>query len=159
MMTLNFDMISVALLIFAYLIGSIPAAIITCKLMGLPDPRKAGSGLSCKGYVAKPAYLYAFFAVPGQAPQLAVASSMALPPNDPFSFTIPVNPKWKGRLVVKVIASEKPLNLGAINKAPPAQRTAMLLKELQRVYPAPGGSADFIGTQGWADHTVWYEFN
>lgn len=29
--------------IFAYLVGSISAAIITCKLMGLPDPRTLGS--------------------------------------------------------------------------------------------------------------------
>ena len=31
------------LVIFAYLLGSISTAIITCKLMGLPDPRTEGS--------------------------------------------------------------------------------------------------------------------
>ncbi len=31
------------LIILAYLLGSISAAIITCKLMGLPDPRTVGS--------------------------------------------------------------------------------------------------------------------
>lgn len=31
------------LVIFSYLLGSISAAIITCKLMGLPDPRTLGS--------------------------------------------------------------------------------------------------------------------
>ncbi|HSW69794.1 MAG TPA: glycerol-3-phosphate 1-O-acyltransferase PlsY [Gammaproteobacteria bacterium] len=30
--------------IIAYLFGSISTAIVTCKLMGLPDPRKQGSG-------------------------------------------------------------------------------------------------------------------
>jgi glycerol-3-phosphate acyltransferase PlsY len=34
----------IALIIFAYLIGSISSAIIVCKLMGLPDPRTQGSG-------------------------------------------------------------------------------------------------------------------
>ena len=33
----------VILVIFAYLLGSIATAIITCKLMGLPDPRTEGS--------------------------------------------------------------------------------------------------------------------
>ena len=31
------------LIIFAYLLGSIATAIVTCKLMGLPDPRTQGS--------------------------------------------------------------------------------------------------------------------
>jgi glycerol-3-phosphate acyltransferase PlsY len=34
---------SYALVIFAYLLGSVSTAIITCKLMGLPDPRTTGS--------------------------------------------------------------------------------------------------------------------
>jgi glycerol-3-phosphate acyltransferase PlsY len=36
--------IEITLLIAAYLIGSISAAIVVCKLMGLPDPRTQGSG-------------------------------------------------------------------------------------------------------------------
>ncbi len=32
-----------ALIVLAYLLGSVSAAIITCKLMGLPDPRTEGS--------------------------------------------------------------------------------------------------------------------
>ena len=31
------------LILFAYLLGSVSSAIITCKLFGLPDPRQAGS--------------------------------------------------------------------------------------------------------------------
>ena len=34
---------SYALLVLAYLMGSVSTAIITCKLMGLPDPRTTGS--------------------------------------------------------------------------------------------------------------------
>lgn len=37
-------MIDIALILGAYLAGSISAAIITCRLMGLPDPRTQGSG-------------------------------------------------------------------------------------------------------------------
>lgn len=37
-------MIDIALIVVAYLLGSISTAIITCKLMGLPDPRGVGSG-------------------------------------------------------------------------------------------------------------------
>jgi len=33
-----------ALILFAYLLGSVSTAIIVCKLMGLPDPRSEGSG-------------------------------------------------------------------------------------------------------------------
>ncbi len=36
-------MLDIALVVFAYLLGSLSAAIITCKLMGLPDPRSEGS--------------------------------------------------------------------------------------------------------------------
>ena len=36
-------MISAALIIFGYLLGSISSAIIACRLMGLPDPRTEGS--------------------------------------------------------------------------------------------------------------------
>ena len=39
----NTGMQSTILIIAAYLIGSLSAAIITCKLMGLPDPRTQGS--------------------------------------------------------------------------------------------------------------------
>lgn len=34
----------ISLIIAAYLIGSISAAIVVCKMMGLPDPRSEGSG-------------------------------------------------------------------------------------------------------------------
>ena len=36
--------IEISLIITAYLIGSISAAIVVCKIMGLPDPRTEGSG-------------------------------------------------------------------------------------------------------------------
>ena len=35
--------LQLALTVFAYLLGSLSTAIITCKLMGLPDPRTQGS--------------------------------------------------------------------------------------------------------------------
>lgn len=35
--------LQIALIVLAYLLGSISTAIITCKLMGLPDPRTLGS--------------------------------------------------------------------------------------------------------------------
>ncbi|MBI2379572.1 MAG: glycerol-3-phosphate 1-O-acyltransferase PlsY [Gammaproteobacteria bacterium] len=37
-------MLDLALALVAYLFGSISTAIVTCKLMGLPDPRTVGSG-------------------------------------------------------------------------------------------------------------------
>lgn len=37
-------MLDYALILLAYLLGSISSAIIVCKLMGLPDPRGQGSG-------------------------------------------------------------------------------------------------------------------
>jgi glycerol-3-phosphate acyltransferase PlsY len=36
--------IDIALIIFAYLLGSISSAIVVCKIMRLPDPRTEGSG-------------------------------------------------------------------------------------------------------------------
>lgn len=36
-------MLDITLVVFAYLLGSVSAAIITCKVMGLPDPRAEGS--------------------------------------------------------------------------------------------------------------------
>ena len=38
------DLITCAALILAYLLGSVSAAIIVCRVMGLPDPRTDGSG-------------------------------------------------------------------------------------------------------------------
>ena len=38
------EILDYALIITAYLIGSLSSAIIVCKLMGLPDPRGKGSG-------------------------------------------------------------------------------------------------------------------
>ncbi len=38
------SVLDIALIGAAYLLGSISTAIITCKLMGLPDPRSGGSG-------------------------------------------------------------------------------------------------------------------
>jgi len=35
--------LDIALILFAYLLGSISTAIITCRMMGLPDPRTLGS--------------------------------------------------------------------------------------------------------------------
>jgi glycerol-3-phosphate acyltransferase PlsY len=37
-------LIHLALVLFAYLLGSLSTAIIVCKVMGLPDPRSQGSG-------------------------------------------------------------------------------------------------------------------
>ena len=39
-----FDMIVVVLIAVAYLLGSVSTAIISCRLLGLPDPRTTGSG-------------------------------------------------------------------------------------------------------------------
>ena len=36
-------MLDISLVVFAYLLGSVSAAIVTCKVMGLPDPRSEGS--------------------------------------------------------------------------------------------------------------------
>ena len=35
--------VTIALIVFAYLLGSVSSAIIVCRLMGLPDPRTQGS--------------------------------------------------------------------------------------------------------------------
>jgi glycerol-3-phosphate acyltransferase PlsY len=37
-------LLEVSLVIGAYLLGSVSTAIVTCRLMGLPDPRSSGSG-------------------------------------------------------------------------------------------------------------------
>ncbi len=39
----DFIMLDISLVVFAYLLGSVSAAIITCRVMGLPDPRSEGS--------------------------------------------------------------------------------------------------------------------
>ena len=41
---MSLDLITCAALILAYLLGSVSAAIIVCRAMGLPDPRTDGSG-------------------------------------------------------------------------------------------------------------------
>ena len=41
--TVNIAIIDIMIILAAYLIGSISSAIVTCKLMSLPDPRSGGS--------------------------------------------------------------------------------------------------------------------
>jgi len=53
---------------------------------------------------------------------------------------------------VKVIASEKPLNLKGVRGAEALQ------KELRRVYPAGSGGDAFIATDGWADTVVRIDY-
>ena len=38
------SLITTGLILLGYLLGSLSSAIVVCKLMGLPDPRSAGSG-------------------------------------------------------------------------------------------------------------------
>lgn len=113
-------------------------------------PRKAGDTVRCVGYVNEPAYLYAFIAVEGGAPALRAASNAPIVPNSAFEFKIATPADGKGKFVIRVFASKKPLKLN--------NTTEQLLKELQRAYPAPGGGSDFIGTQGWTDESVWLKF-
>ena len=40
----NTEMIDAAVILAAYLVGSIASAILVCRVMGLPDPRSEGSG-------------------------------------------------------------------------------------------------------------------
>lgn len=40
---MDITLLTVSLIVFAYLLGSVSTAIITCKLMGLQDPRESGS--------------------------------------------------------------------------------------------------------------------
>jgi acyl phosphate:glycerol-3-phosphate acyltransferase len=40
----NFQLDALFAIVIAYLFGSVSSAIVTCKLMGLPDPRTQGSG-------------------------------------------------------------------------------------------------------------------
>lgn len=37
-------LVAVALIVFAYLVGSVASAILVCRIMRLPDPRSGGSG-------------------------------------------------------------------------------------------------------------------
>jgi len=96
--------------------------------------------------------------VHGQAPVLAGSSPKPWAPNQPFNVKVAVSPQFKGRVLVKVIASEKPLDVAAFNKLSANQRTNALLAALQKNYPAPGGSREFVGTQGWSDQSAWFEF-
>lgn len=41
---MSFELPHIALIVIAYLLGSISSAIIVCRIMGLPDPRSQGSG-------------------------------------------------------------------------------------------------------------------
>lgn len=37
-------LVDVLLVVFAYLVGSVASAVLVCRVMGLPDPRREGSG-------------------------------------------------------------------------------------------------------------------
>ena len=111
--------------------------------------RKAGDKITCTGYVSAPSYLYAWVTAPNDAPRLVLATKNKVANDSAFDFAVPLPAKGKGRCVLKVIASERPLNVSA--------STDSLIQALRASYPVAGGK-DFISTDGWGDETMWVEY-
>jgi hypothetical protein len=117
--------------------------------------RRSGKPVKFKGYTDRPAYIYAFATTEGGATGLV--SSGKVPPNTAFDFVMNTNPQFKGRAVMKVFATEKPLDLTKFNQMNAAHRADALFDALRKAFPAQGiGHA--IGTDGWADEAIWVEF-
>lgn len=119
--------------------------------------RRAGATVKFKGYVDRPAYLYAFVASEGGVTELVASSKSPLQPNLPFSFAMSMNPGFKGRAVTKVLATEKPLDLMKFNQTNAAHRADALFEALRKAFPAQA-VGHVIATDGWADEAVWVEF-
>ena len=69
--------------------------------------RRAGAPVKFKGYVDRPAYLYAFATSEGGYTTLVASSTSPLKPNLPFDFVMNTNPEFKGRAVMKVSSAAR----------------------------------------------------
>ncbi len=118
--------------------------------------RAPGGKLTCRGYVGAPAYLYAFAAMEGGQTRLVAASDAPLAPDLPFNFEVTTEAGRKGRMVVRVFATERPLDKAALLKAAAGSRADVLLRELTKACPAKG-SPGALGSDGWASHALWIE--
>jgi len=107
--------------------------------------RKAGTKIQCRAYVDRPAYIYVFAAMQGQAPTFLTQSNSPLKANEDTAGT-------KGKLALKVIASRKPLDVRSVRNA------ETLLQQLRKAYPAAEGGTEFLATAGWADEVVWIDY-
>jgi hypothetical protein len=115
--------------------------------------RPRGSTLEFTGYVDRPACLYAFAAIEGGEMSLIAAADQPLAPDAAFSFPYATQAALQGRVVVKVIATEKPLDRASIDAAAPTQRADALLAAIRAA--CPGSAPDLIATDGWADESIW----
>ncbi len=122
------------------------------RLVGGEGDRKAGEQLKFECYTTVPAYVYCFAAMEGGSTSIVAASKKKLVANLKIAFSMNTNPKAKGRMVIKVFATTKPLDLSAVRSAPHNKRADALVAALRKTYPGPGGH---IGTQGWAEESLW----
>ncbi len=118
--------------------------------------RAPGSKLAFRGYTGVPAYLYALVAMEGGPARLVTASETPLKPDLPFTFEIATEAGKKGRMVVRVIATARPLDKAALLGASADSRADALLRELAKACPAKD-SPGAVGSDGWASNAYWVE--
>jgi len=118
--------------------------------------RAPGSKVTCRGYTGVPAYLYAFAAMEGGSARLVAASDSPLKPDVPFNFDVVTEAGRKGRMVVRVFATERPLDKAALLRASAGSRADVLLEQLAKACPARD-AAGALGSDGWASDALWIE--
>ncbi|MHC4940336.1 MAG: caspase family protein [Planctomycetota bacterium] len=119
-------------------------------VVGGENGRTAGERIECRMYAGKPCHFYVFTAMEGERPFFLTQTKAMHPANDDFKFGLVTKKGATGRLFVKVIASEKPLDVRGVNNA------ASLIVALRKAYPGTG--TDFVATDGWADETVRIDY-
>jgi hypothetical protein len=124
------------------------------KAVGGEGVRRPGE-LVVNVSATEPCYIYVWAAVGETAAAKAMYESDGLQaPTQMLSCTIGTGPAFFGRLVIKAIATKQPLDFKAMQAA--SDPSGELLRQLQAAFP--GGAAELVSTDGWADEMASFEF-
>ena len=123
---------------------------LSVSVAGGEGRHRGGETLAFTGTVDRPAFLFAFAAEEGGEARLVASTKEAVAPDQPFTFRVPTS-AGTAQLAVKVFATEKPIDLDAIDAAAEAARGDALVEALRKAFPPPDGEAVAIGTNGWAE--------
>jgi len=112
--------------------------------------------IAVEAHAGAPAWFYVFAAAGPDDIAFVGTTNRAVPAGEVYAVSIAM-PKSPGQrrvpMPVKIVASSKPLDFGAVAKAGSGLRADAMIRAMRAAYGA--GSDDFLLTEGWATETLW----
>ncbi|MFI5402179.1 MAG: caspase domain-containing protein [Planctomycetota bacterium] len=116
--------------------------------------RRPGQRITMSVVTSEPAYLYVWDAFGENSVLPLLSTKEPIPAGDPMRIEIDIPAEFTGRLFLKVFATTKPLDVDfAAMEA--TDKPAAMLAQLQAAFP--GGAADLVSTDGWADEMLSFD--